>query len=91
LLAGYHGSRLTQREFVGQHDLSLATLANWLRRERQGGKAPRRQKVAFAELPLEQVLGRARWAAEIVQPDGRTVRLAHDTPAVLVEQLLRPC
>ena len=91
LLGEYHRSQLTQREFVAQYGLCLATLARWLREERQGAKGPRRKKLSFAELPLGQVLGTARWAAEIVRPDGWTVRLMHDAPAVLVEQLLRPC
>jgi hypothetical protein len=95
LLGEYHRSRLTQREFVEQHDLSLATLTKWLRWERQSAKASCREKVSFAELPLASRmlsgLGPTRWAAEIVRPDGWTVRLMHDAPATLVEQLLRPC
>jgi hypothetical protein len=91
LLARYHGSQLTQREFVEQHDLSLATLTKWLRWEREGGKDPRRKRLPFAEMPLAQVLGTARWAAEVVRPDGGTVRVAHDAPAALVAQLLGAC
>jgi len=95
LLAEYHRSQLTQREFVGQHELSLATLTKWLREERQGAKAPRRKALAFAELPLASRmlsgLGTARWAAEVVRPDGWTVRLAHDAPVALVVQLLAAC
>ena len=91
LLAEYHRSQLTQREFVAQHELSLATLTNWLRQERLGATAPPRGSVPFAELPLAQVLGASRWTAEVVRPDGWTVRLASDAPAALVEQLLRPC
>jgi transposase-like protein len=91
LLAEYHRSQFTQREFVEQHDLSLATLTKWLRLQRQAAKAPCRKKLSFAELPLAQVLGPARCAAEVVRPDGWTVRLMHDAPAVLVEQLLGPC
>jgi transposase-like protein len=91
LLAEYHRSQLTQREFVAQQDLSLATLTKWLCQERQAAKAPRRKKLPFAELPLGQVLGTSRWTAEVVGPDGWTVRLMHDAPAALVEQLLGPC
>ena len=91
LLAAYHRSQLTQREFVARHGLSLATLNRWLRSEREGATVPGQESVAFAEVPLTQVLGTARWAAEIVRPDGRTVRLAHDAPSALVEQLLRSC
>src|SRR5882724_850928 len=91
LLAEYQRGQLTQREFVEQHDLSLATLTKWLRWGRQSAKALCRKKLSFAELPLAQALGTARWAAEIVRPDGWTVRVMHDAPAALVEQLLRPC
>lgn len=91
LLAEYHRSHLTQREFVEQHKLSLATLTKWLRLERQGRKGPRRKNVPFAELPLAQVLGSGHWAAEMVGPGGWTVRIASEAPAALVEQLLRPC
>ena len=90
LLAAYHRSQLTQREFVVQHGLSLATLTKWLRQERENPALPPPQ-VSFAELPLGSGLGSPRWAAEIVQREGRVVRLAHDAPAALVEQLLRPC
>jgi transposase-like protein len=91
LLVAYHRSQLTQREFVVQHGLSLATLTKWLRDEREGATAPGRESVPFAEVPLTQVLGTARWAAEIVRPDGWTVRLTHDAPAAWVDQLLRAC
>src|ERR1700686_2607000 len=47
LLGEYNCSQLTQREFVAQHDLSLATLIEWLRLERQSAKAPAREKAAF--------------------------------------------
>jgi len=88
LLAEYRRSQLTQREFVERHDVSLATLTKWLRQEREHpGIVP--PPVSFAEIPLGW--GVSRWAAEIVQREGRTVRLAHDVPAALVEQLLRSC
>ena len=90
MLTEYHGGRLTQREFVEQNDLSLATLTKWLRQEREAAPAPSKA-MGFAELPLAQALGAARWTAEIVRPDGWIVRLAHDAPAGWVAQLLRPC
>jgi len=44
LLSQYRRSDLTQRAFVQMHGLSLATLTNWLRRERQSGvKIPKRK------------------------------------------------
>jgi transposase-like protein len=91
LLAEYRRSQLTQREFVEQHELSLATLTKWLRQEREHPGTPGPQQFSFAEIPLGSGLGAPRWAAELVYADGRTVRLAGDAPAALVEQLLRPC
>jgi hypothetical protein len=43
----------------------------------------------WQELKLPASLGTMRWAAEVVRPDGLTVRLAHDAPAALLEELLR--
>jgi hypothetical protein len=91
LLKKYHGSRLIQREFVEQHGLSLATLTKWLRWEREAVPAPRGKSVSFAEVPVVQVPGSSPWAVEVVRPDGWTVRLARDTPAGLVAQLLGAC
>ncbi len=88
LVAAYPRLQLTQREFAEQHGISLATLARWLRQERDGPVSPRRKRPVFAEVPLA---GGLRWAAEVVRPDGWTVRLAGAAPAALVEQLLRPC
>jgi hypothetical protein len=55
LLAEYHRSGRAQREFVDQNDLSLATMTNWLRRERQGPEPPPSRHIGFAELPLPQL------------------------------------
>jgi len=35
--------------------------------------------------------GATRWAAELCRPGGWTLRLAHDVPPGLVEQVLRLC
>jgi len=69
LLARYHRSQLTQREFVEQHDVSLATRTRWLRLERQSAKIRRRKNPPFAKLPLAPMLAKAGWAAEVVRPD----------------------
>jgi hypothetical protein len=37
---------------------------------------------------LGSLLGTGRWAAEIVRPDGVTVRVAQDVPAAWVNDLL---
>jgi len=88
LVAAYHDGQMTQQEFAGQQGLGLATLARWLRQERDGTVAPRQKRLAFAEVPLPVGVP---WAAEVVRRDGWTVRLSTAVPATLVAQLLRPC
>ena len=45
------------------------------------------------ELKLDGLPGATRWAAEVVRPEGLVVRVAHDTPVAMLEELLRarPC
>ena len=88
LVAEYHHRQLTQEEFAGQYGLGLSTLARWLRQEREGAISSRHQHVAFAEVPV--TVG-PRWVAEVVRPDGWTVRLAGEVPTALMAQLLCPC
>jgi hypothetical protein len=80
--------------FARQHDLVHSVLLRWLQRRRQApGAWPRaksgsRRQVKLQELPLGSLLGTGRWAAEIVRPDGVTVRVAHDVPVGWWEGLL---
>ena len=77
-------SGLTQREFAKRHQIGLSTLARWLAQHRaQAGNG------VFTEVKLPS--GSGRWAAEIVRRDGTVLRLAHDAPALLLEQLLPVC
>ena len=82
--------------FARQHDLVYSVLLRWLQRRRQApGVWPRaksgpRRQLKLHELPLGSLLGAGRWAAEIVRPDGVTVRLAHDVPAAWLNDLLSP-
>ena len=80
----YHKSGLTQREFARHHGLVLSTLQRWLRQER-----PSESSALFAEVKLPAPSG--RWAAEVLRTDGMLVRLAHDAPSSLVQQLLPAC
>ena len=45
LVAAYHDGQMTQQEFAGQQGLGLATLARWLRQERDGTVAPRQKRL----------------------------------------------
>ena len=80
----FYESGLTQREFAARHRIGLSTLGRWIKQSAAAGTAP-----AFAEIKLPEVS--QRWAAELVHTDGRIVRLAHDVPPALLEQLLGPC
>lgn len=80
----FAGSGLTQRAFAQQHQLGLSTLQKWLTQARCcPGAAP----LLWQELPVPMAGGACRWAAELVRPDGLTLRLAPDSPAELVNRL----
>ena len=82
--------------FARQHDLVYSVLLRWLQRRRQcpgvwpGTKGGPQGRVKLQELPLGSLMGAGRWAAEIVRPDGVTVRVAHDVPTAWLNGLLSP-
>ena len=88
------------QEFFHSHEnrmfeqLAYSVLLRWLQPRRQAlGAWPRaktgaRRQVKLHEVPLGSLLGTGRWAAEIVRPDGVTVRVAHDVPVGWWEALL---
>jgi hypothetical protein len=84
---------LSQREFAERHHLGLSTLRKWIAQDGSRALAGGNGKAVWQELKLDALPGAARWAAEVVRPDGFVVRVAHDAPAVLLEELLRarPC
>ena len=71
------------------------TLQRWLARVESDGQPGLPSKVQFTEVkwpaPIHLADGGCRWAAELCRPSGWIVRLAHDVPSGLVEQLLRVC
>lgn len=87
LLARYHRSQLTQRDFAARHGIGLSTLHKWLQRERSATVPP----VKFQEVTLPR--GLAPWAVEVVSPDGWLIRLQTGSAVHLLPQLLRslPC
>lgn len=87
LLARYHRSKLTQREFVTRHNVGVSTLGRWLQQERIGGQPA----VAFQEVVVGS--GTGRWALELVNPQGWTIRLASVGEVGSLPQLLNalPC
>jgi transposase-like protein len=89
LLQRYQQSRSTQAEFAAQAGVGLSTLCKWLRQERDGGSTP--APVTFQEVCLPALA--SPWRAEIVSPQGWTVRLQNDRALATLPQLLRalPC
>lgn len=67
----YHRSQLTQAEFAARHGIGLSTLDKWLREER--GVDAASPPVRFQEVMLSSTA--PRWAVEVVNPQGWTVRL----------------
>lgn len=80
-------SGLSIAAFARQHDLVYSVLLRWVHRRGQGAKG-RGRPPKLREVPLGSLLGGGRWAAEIVRPDGVTVRVAHDVPATWLDDLL---
>ena len=87
LLARYHKGQFTQREFAAREGIGLSTLIKWLQQERTTGQP----SVAFQEVVLPGAAG--RWALEVVNPQGWTLRLQTTAGAEILASLLRtlPC
>ena len=87
LLARYHRSQLTQRDFAVRHGLGLSTLSKWLRRESKQSLPP----VQFQEVRLHNPI--PGWAVEVVSPQGWIVRLHNSSEVPTLPLLLRavPC
>ena len=87
LLARFHESKITQRDFSNQHGVGLSTLVKWLRLERDAVPA----KVKFQEVRLPNPA--LRWPIEVVSPQGWIVRLQSGSDLQTLPQLLQalPC
>ena len=87
LLARYHQSQLTQRQFATRHGIGLSTLSKWLRRASNQSVPP----VKFQEVTLPNPT--SRWAVEVVSPNGWVVRFHNCAEVQALPQLLRalPC
>jgi transposase-like protein len=87
LLARFHESQLTQRDFAGRHGVGLSTLNKWLRVESETPSPPLKfQEVTLHNMPM-------RCAVEVVSPQGWTVRLQNGSEIETLPQLLQalPC
>jgi transposase-like protein len=84
LLARYHRGQLGRREFAARHGVGLSTLGKWLEQERAAGQP----SISFKEVMLPN--SPMRWALEIVNPQGWTVRLAQSSDLETLCPLLLP-
>ena len=87
-------SGLTQKAFVQQHGLKLSTLQLWLAQSRSSAAQVQRSSPSQTEPLFREVKwagASAGWAAEVVGPKGTVLRLAHDVPGGLLQELLRLC
>jgi hypothetical protein len=87
LLARFHQSQLTQREFATQHGIGMSTLSKWLRLQRDAVPS----KVNFQEVRLPKPV--SHWPVELVSPQGWIVRLQNGSDVKSLPELLQglPC
>jgi transposase-like protein len=87
LLARFHESQLTQRDFASRHGVGLSTLSKWLRDESETTSPP----LKFQEVILPDTA--VRYVVEVVSPQGWTVRLQNTSEIETLAQLLQalPC
>jgi transposase-like protein len=87
LLARFHQSQLTQRDFATRHGVGLSTLSKWLRVENEVASPPVKfQEVTLPNMPM-------RYAVEVVSPQGWLVRLQNGSDMQQLSALLQalPC
>jgi transposase-like protein len=87
LLARFHESQLTQRDFAGRHGVGLSTLSKWLRVESEAPPPP----MKFQEVTMPKIS--QRYAVEVVSPQGWTLRLQNGSDVQELPALLQalPC
>jgi transposase-like protein len=87
LLARFHQSQLTQRDFAVRRGVGLSTLSKWLRVANEAASPP----VKFQEVTLPHTP--QRYAVEAVSPQGWIVRLQNSSAIETLAQVLQalPC
>ena len=87
LLARFHESQMTQRDFAARHGIGMSTLSKWLRVEVK----PKPPSVKFQEVVIPHTP--LRYAVEVVSPQGWTVRLQNSSEIESLAQVLQalPC
>jgi len=87
MVARFHESQMTQRDFAVRHGIGMSTLSKWLRVESEATPAPVKfQEVKLPNMPL-------RYAVEVVSPQGWTVRLQNGSDVQMLPSVLQalPC
>lgn len=87
MVARFHESQMTRRDFAARHSIGLSTLGKWLRLE-STAPSPR---VKFKEVVLPNTS--LRYAVEVVSPQGWIVRLHNGSEIHTLSQVLQvlPC
>ncbi len=87
LLARYHHSQSTLKQFAAHHGVGLSTLSKWLRVEHDA--VPTKVKFQEVRLPNPALC----WPIELVSPQGWIVRLQNGPDVESLPELLRalPC
>jgi transposase-like protein len=75
LLARFHQSQMTRKDFAARHGVGFSTLSKWLQDERRTGKPA----LSFQEVVVPHAA--MGWAVEVTSPKGWTVRL-NDSSAI---------
>ena len=83
LLARFHQSQLTRKDFAARHGLGFSTLSNWLQQEHRTGKPA----VSFQEVVVPTAA--TKWAVEVTSPKGWTVRLQDSSAIRTLPKVLR--
>jgi hypothetical protein len=90
----FYQSGLTQQAFAQQQGLKLSTLQLWLAQTRSSAAKGQRRSRSQAKPLFREVKwvgASAGWAAEVVGQKGTVLRLAHDVPGGLLQELLSLC
>ena len=83
LVARFHQSQLTRKEFAARYRVGFSTLSKWLQDERRTGHPA----VSFQEVVMPPAA--MRWAVEVISPKGWTVRLNDSSAIRTLPRVLR--
>jgi hypothetical protein len=85
----FNESGQSLRQFGARHGLGYMALWRWVSKSREAARAP--TLATFTEIKLPAPVVCSNWAAELSLPNGLVLRVGHDLPVALLQQLLRVC